>query len=33
MQTLDQCLQDMTRKSLVSKAEARTRAVNKDLFR
>ena len=33
MQTLDQCLQDMTRKSLVAKAEARARAVNKDLFR
>jgi twitching motility protein PilT len=33
MQTLDQCLQDLTRKSLVAKAEARFRAVNKDLFR
>ena len=33
MQTLDQCLQDMVRKSLIAKAEARVRAVNKDLFR
>jgi twitching motility protein PilT len=33
MQTLDQCLQDLVRKSLVAKAEARVRAVNKDLFR
>ena len=33
MQTLDQCLQDLVRRSLVSKAEARPRAVNKDLFR
>jgi twitching motility protein PilT len=33
MQTLDQCLQDIVRKALVPKQEARARAVNKDLFR
>ncbi len=33
MQTLDQCLQEIVRKALVSKQEARSRAVNKDLFR
>jgi twitching motility protein PilT len=33
MQTLDQCLQDIVRKALVTKQEARARAVNKDLFR
>lgn len=32
MQTLDQCLQDLVRKSLVNKLEARNRAANKDLF-
>jgi twitching motility protein PilT len=32
MQTLDQCLQEMVRKSLVGKADARMRAVNRDLF-
>ncbi|CAG1007457.1 Twitching mobility protein [Burkholderiales bacterium] len=32
MQTLDQCLVDMVRRNQVSAAEARTRAVNKDLF-
>ncbi len=32
MQTLDQCLQDLVRKSLVNKIEARNRATNKDLF-
>jgi twitching motility protein PilT len=33
MQTLDQCLQEIVRKALVSKQEARARAVNKDIFR
>jgi len=33
VQTLDQCLQDLVRRNLVAKAEARPRAVNKDLFR
>jgi len=32
MQTLDQCLQDLVRRNLVSSAEARVRAANKDLF-
>ena len=32
MQTLDQNLQDIVRRNVVSAAEARTRAVNKDLF-
>ena len=32
MQTLDQCLQQMVKKGLVSKAEARLKAQNKDLF-
>ena len=32
MQTLDQCLQDMVRKSLVNKVEARVKATNPDLF-
>ena len=32
MQTLDQNLQEIVRRNLVSAAEARTRAVNKDLF-
>ena len=32
MQTLDQCLVEMVRRNLVSAAEARVRAVNKDLF-
>ena len=32
MQTLDQCLQQMIQKGLVSKAEARLKAQNKDLF-
>ncbi|NOX27370.1 MAG: type IV pilus twitching motility protein PilT [Gammaproteobacteria bacterium] len=32
MQTLDQCLQDMVRKSLVNKVEARLKASNVDLF-
>src|SRR3990172_5676881 len=32
MQTLDQCLQDLVRKGLVDKAEARSRAMNKDAF-
>ncbi len=32
MQTLDQCLQDMVRKSLVNKVEARGKATNVDLF-
>ena len=32
MQTLDQCLQDLVRKSLVNKIEARGKAANKDLF-
>ena len=33
MQTLDQCLQDLVRKGLVDKAEARARAMNKDAFK
>ncbi len=33
MQTLDQCLQEMVRKGLVDKAEARARAENKDYFK
>jgi twitching motility protein PilT len=33
MQTLDQNLQDLVRRQLVTKAEAIPRAVNKDLFR
>jgi twitching motility protein PilT len=32
MQTLDQCMTDMVRKNVISSAEARTRAVNKDIF-
>ncbi|MCK8516647.1 type IV pilus twitching motility protein PilT [Methylonatrum kenyense] len=32
MQTLDQCLQGMVRQGLVSKADARPKAMNKDLF-
>jgi twitching motility protein PilT len=32
MQTLDQCMQDLVRKSLVSRQDARTRAVNRELF-
>src|SRR6516164_6816962 len=32
MQTLDQCLTEMVRRSQISNAEARSRAVNKDLF-
>ena len=32
MQTLDQCLQEMVRRNMVNLAEARNRAVNKDLF-
>jgi twitching motility protein PilT len=32
MQTLDQNLQELVRRNLVSAAEARARAVNKDLF-
>ena len=32
MQTLDQCLVELTRRNLVSMVEARNRAVNKDLF-
>ncbi|MFP5344968.1 MAG: twitching motility protein PilT, partial [Gammaproteobacteria bacterium] len=33
MQTLDQCLQGMVVRNLVSKAEARNYAMNKDTFR
>ncbi|VAX10585.1 Twitching motility protein PilT, partial [hydrothermal vent metagenome] len=33
MQTLDQCLQGMVQKGLVSKQDAALKAVNKDLFR
>jgi Tfp pilus assembly pilus retraction ATPase PilT len=33
MQTLDQCLVEMVRRNMVNVAEARNRAVNKDLFR
>jgi twitching motility protein PilT len=32
MQTLDQCLVDLVRRNQVNVAEARNRAVNKDLF-
>jgi twitching motility protein PilT len=32
MQTLDQCLQDLVQKGVVSRAEARAKAANKDLF-
>jgi twitching motility protein PilT len=32
MQTLDQCLQDLVKKGLVSRQDARARAVNRDLF-
>ena len=32
MQTLDQCLIDLVRRGVVSSAEARTRAVNKEMF-
>ncbi len=32
MQTLDQCLSDLVRRNVISNAEARTRAVNKDAF-
>jgi twitching motility protein PilT len=32
MQTLDQCLSDLVRRNIVSPAEARARAMNKDLF-
>jgi len=32
MQTLDQCLQDLVRRNVISAAEARVRAVNRDLF-
>jgi len=32
MQTLDQCLQDLVRRNIVSAAEARLRAANKDIF-
>jgi twitching motility protein PilT len=32
MQTLDQCMQDMLRKGLITKQDARSRAVNKELF-
>jgi twitching motility protein PilT len=32
MQTLDQCLQDILAKGLISKEEARRRAANKDNF-
>jgi twitching motility protein PilT len=32
MQTLDQCMQDLVRRNVVAASEARTRAVNKDLF-
>jgi twitching motility protein PilT len=32
MQTMDQCLQEMVRRNQVQLAEARQRAVNKDLF-
>ena len=32
MQTLDQCLTDMVRRNQIAMSEARTRAVNKDLF-
>jgi twitching motility protein PilT len=32
MQTLDQCLVEMVRRNMVNVAEAKNRAVNKDLF-
>jgi twitching motility protein PilT len=32
MQTLDQCLVDLVRRNVISAPEARTRAVNKELF-
>ncbi|MCB1819641.1 MAG: twitching motility protein PilT, partial [Gammaproteobacteria bacterium] len=32
MQTLDQAMQDMLRKGLISKQDATSRAVNKELF-
>ncbi len=32
MQTLDQCLQELVKRNVINIAEARTRAVNKDLF-
>ena len=32
MQTLDQCLQELVKRNLINMGEARTRAVNKDLF-
>jgi twitching motility protein PilT len=32
MQTLDQCLQDLVRRNIIAVGEARTRAMNKDLF-
>ncbi len=32
MQTLDQCLQGMVRQGLIAKADARTKAMNKDTF-
>ena len=32
MQTMDQCLQEMVRRNQVQLAEARARAVNKELF-
>jgi twitching motility protein PilT len=32
MQTLDQCLVDLVRRNMINLAEARNRAVNKDLF-
>ena len=32
MQTLDQCMQDLVRRGLVSRQDARARAVNRDLF-
>ena len=32
MQTLDQCLVEMVRRNQINVAEARNRAVNKDLF-
>ncbi len=32
MQTLDQCLSDLVRRNVISSAEARVRAVNKDAF-
>jgi twitching motility protein PilT len=32
MQTLDQCLSDMVKRNMIASAEARAKAVNKDLF-